>query len=62
MLLSGFDRTWVVIRVFLCVLCHFKNTPVTYMMWLIQVIIWWPDLMIGVVSVALAYDKVKYCV
>uniref|UniRef100_A0A453HVT6 Cation/H+ exchanger transmembrane domain-containing protein n=1 Tax=Aegilops tauschii subsp. strangulata TaxID=200361 RepID=A0A453HVT6_AEGTS len=38
-------------------LCPFKNTPVTYMMWVIQVIIWWAGLMRGAVSIALAYNK-----
>jgi hypothetical protein len=35
---------------------------VAYMVWVIQVIIWWAGLMRGAVSIALAYNKVKSCV
>uniref|UniRef100_A0A453G3K2 Uncharacterized protein n=2 Tax=Aegilops tauschii subsp. strangulata TaxID=200361 RepID=A0A453G3K2_AEGTS len=47
-------------KLFMCVM-SFQEYSCTYMMWVIQVIIWWPDLMRGVVSIALAYNKVKYC-
>uniref|UniRef100_A0A453G3P9 Uncharacterized protein n=1 Tax=Aegilops tauschii subsp. strangulata TaxID=200361 RepID=A0A453G3P9_AEGTS len=45
-------------KLFMCVM-SFQEYSCTYMMWVIQVIIWWPDLMRGVVSIALAYNKGK---